>query len=399
MSNEVSSLALLGGEPAFDRVLPVGQLNWPEWQDIEKTFHGIFDRRYYTNHGPLTEQLEDRLARHLGVRHALCMTNATIGLMIAAVALSLKGKVIVPGFTFVASAQSISWAGLEPVFCDVDAATHQISVKHVESLIDDDVSAIMGVHLWGNPCDITSLGQIAGRHGIPVYYDAAQAFGSSFGDRLVAGFGELEVISFHATKVMNSMEGGCVCTDDDELAARLRNIRSSYGSGPPVPIPFTGNGRFSEAQAAMALLSLDQFSANDKRNHQNWHRYKDRLAQIEGLRIPDLVAGSHSNEQYVVFEVDENGYGLDRDQLTRILHAENINCRGYFTPGLHRSYPYADWYPQYRYELPVTDDLCQKVMQLPSGQSISCSDIDQICSLILQVHHHAPEIRRRLRNT
>ena len=397
MSNFSHDLAVFGGQPVFDRPLFVGQLNFPEWERIEESFNGVFKRRYYTNHGPLAQELESKLEEFFGVRHAMCVTNATIGLMIAAVALELKGKVIMPAFTFIATAQSLSWAGLEPVFCDVDPETHLMSVTRAEELMGPEVSAILGVHLWGNPCAIDDLRQLADAHGVRLYFDAAQAFGSTHNNQPIGQFGELEVFSFHATKVLSSMEGGCICTNDDQLAARIRNIRSSYGSGPAVPIPLTGNGRFSEAQAAMALLGLEDYPSVEARNRKARNLYHEKLSDVPGIRFPVKLPASTSNDQYVVLEIEEAEFGLSRDQLTQILHSENVMSRNYFTPGVHQSVPYKDWYPQYYDALPVTDQLCRTVLQLPSGQGVSSSVIEKICGLIKSVHQDSLNILQRLK--
>ncbi len=188
-------------------MLPVGQLYFPDWDRYQTAMRGIFDRRYYTNHGPLVERLEGMLQEFLDVKHAICVTNATIGLMMAAEALDLSGKVLMPSFTFIASAQSLSWAGITPVFCDVNRRTHQIDIDKIERLLDDEVSGIMGVNLWGGACDPLSLERFSRSHNLRLYFDSAHAFGCEVGDRKIGGFGELEVFSFHATKILNATTG------------------------------------------------------------------------------------------------------------------------------------------------------------------------------------------------
>ena len=253
--------ALLGGTAAFEKMLPVGQLYFPSWERYEAAMRGIFERRYYTNQGPLVQQLEERLQDYLGVKHAICVTNATIGLMMAAEALELSGKVVMPSFTFIASAQSLSWTGIEPVFCDVDPVTHQLAIDQLDSLIDDHVTGIMGVNLWGGACDPIALEKYTRTRGLKLYFDSAHAFGCEVDGTKIAGFGSIEIFSFHATKVLSATEGGCLCTNDEMLAARLRNIRSSYGAGKPVPVVKTSNGRMSEAQAAIALIKSRRLPA------------------------------------------------------------------------------------------------------------------------------------------
>lgn len=166
----VSEFALFGAEPAFKMPMPIGQLYFPSWDRYESAVRGIFDRQYYNNNGPLLTQLEDKLQQFLGIKHAICVSNATIGLMMVADALRLSGKVILPAFTFIASPQSVSWAGLEPLFCDIDAETHHVDINQVEALIDEDVSAIMGVNLWGGACQVKALVELAETRCLHLYF-------------------------------------------------------------------------------------------------------------------------------------------------------------------------------------------------------------------------------------
>ena len=390
-------LAILGATPAFEQPLPVGQLYFPEWSAYEEAMRGIFEREYYTNQGPLTQQLEQVLQERLGVRHAICVTNATIGLLMAADALGLRGKVITPAFSFIATSQSLTWAGLEPLFCDVDPLTHQLDPAQVERLLEDEtVSAILAVNLWGDVCAHDRLRQLADRRGVPLYYDSAHAFGCAVAGRAVGNFGSIEVFSFHATKVLSAAEGGCVCTNDDELAARLRNIRSSYGAGRPVHVSRTANGRMSEAQAAVALLSLDNFPRIIERNQGIFAAYRDAFAGLPGLRLIEPQAVSTTNYQYVVCEIDAERFGLSRDELQAVLRAENVLARRYFYPGIHRCTPYDERYPEAAERLPVTEALCAKVLQLPIGQPIDAAGARRIGQIVRAAHEQAVSIRHSL---
>lgn len=374
--------ALLGGMPAFTKPLPVGQLYFPSWDRYKAAMQGIFERRYYTNQGPLTQQLEERLQDYLDVKHAICVTNATIGLMMAVEALELSGKVVMPSFTFIASAQSLLWTGIEPVFCDVDPMTHQIAIDKLDELIDENVSGIMGVNLWGSACEPATMEIYAKSRGLKLYFDSAHAFGCEYNNTKIANFGSLEVFSFHATKVLSAAEGGCVCTNDDIIAARLRNIRSSYGAGKPVSVVKTSNGRMSEAQAAIALISLDDFPQNQQNNESLFRTYEDNLEPVPGIRLVKPSGVTFSNYQYVVCMVDEEIFGLSRDALITTLKAENVNARRYFYPGVHRSAGFIERFPQYLGSLPVTDHLCATCIQLPVGAMVDRSDVEVICEII-----------------
>lgn len=388
-----ASFALFGAKPAFAKPVPTGQLYFPSWERYETAFRGIFERQYYTNQGPLTQQLEEKLQQFMGVRHAICVSNATIGLMMLPDAMGLAGKVILPAFTFAASAQSLSWAGLEPVFCDVDLTTHQIDIDRLGALIDKDVSAIMGVNLWGGACSPQALADVANANGLQLYFDSAHAFGCTVDDVAIGNFGRAEVFSFHATKILSAAEGGCICTNDDDLAANLRNIRSSYGAGEHIDVVKTANGRMSEAQAAIALMSLEDFPANQKNNAALYRQYAAQLDALPGLRVVKPAGVTFSNHQYLVCTVDEHAFGLSRDLLIDLLKAENVIARRYFHPGLHRTIPYAQELPQYLDRLPNTDRLCASCIQLPLGALVSADDVERICSILVRAHEAAAAIR------
>jgi dTDP-4-amino-4,6-dideoxygalactose transaminase len=204
------------------------------------------------------------------------------------------------------------------------------------------------------------------------------------------------VFSFHATKTINSGEGGCVTTNDDDLAARMRNIRSSYGSGLPVDVPITTNGRFSEAQAALGRLSLHRFQENIEKNERLWERYSQGLNSVPGFAVLPPTTVDESNWQTLSCVIDPAGFGLERDHLLSILKAEQINARRYFYPGCHRSPPYRDSLPEYRDALPNTDSLCDTVMQLPLGAQVDRADVDQIVTLIEMVQRNSDEIAHRI---
>ena len=275
----VLDFALFGASPAFAERVFVGQRYFPSWDRYGQAFRGIFERQYYTEYGPLNQQLEHRLQQLFGVKHAICVTNETVALMMAADAIGLSGRVILPRYALPASTQSLVWAGLEPVYCDIDSDTHQICIEDVASLIDESVGAIMGVHLWGGACDTEALAQMAAAHGVQLYFDAAHAFGCTVDGVHIGNFGRCEVFSFHQANILNGTEGGCICTNEDDLAARLRTMRSSSGAAEAVSVIKTVNGRMSEAQAAIALMSVEDFPAN-RQNNQNLHGHYERWMRV-----------------------------------------------------------------------------------------------------------------------
>jgi dTDP-4-amino-4,6-dideoxygalactose transaminase len=389
----LSDLAILGGTPTFERPLPVGQLYFPTWEEYEIAFRDIFSRQYYTNQGPLVQELERALQVFFGVRNVICVTNATIGLMMTAEALGLKGKVVTPSFTFIATAQALEWADLHPVFCDVDLTTHHVTPETIADHLDDDVSAILAVNLWGGSCDQSALQALADERKLQLFYDSAQAFGCKVNDTLIGQFGAAEVFSFHATGVLSSAEGGCVTSNDDDLAKRLRNIRSSYGAGPPVHVVKTSNGRMSEAQAAIGLMSLDNFSEIVTRNEELFGLYRKSLADIGGLRLLAPANVSRSNFQYAIVKVDEVEFGLSRDLLLRALRAENVIARRYYFPGAHRCIPWIN--RNLEVALPNTDLLCQTLIQLPIGALLANHDVENLCALLRVIRERAADVKNQ----
>jgi dTDP-4-amino-4,6-dideoxygalactose transaminase len=391
----VNELAVFGGAPAFAAPVHVAQLNLPDWQAVEESFRGIFRRRYYANNGPLVRTLDEALAEHLGVDHAVCVTNGTVGLMILARALELSGEVIVPAFTFPATAHALSWAGLTPVLCDVSVASHMITPADVVAAMSGNTTGIVGVHLWGRACDPDGLQDLATKRQLTLFFDACHAIGCTHRGRAIGGLGAGEVFSFHATKVLNGAEGGCVTTNDSRLADRLRTMRNFHARETFAPVDARLNGKMSEAQAAMALLSLADLPRNIAANKERHRLYGERLRGVAGLSLMQY-ADEANNYQYIVVDVDEAACGLHRDILLRVLTAENVLCRRHFYPGLHRMAPYRGSVSARLGAFPGTERLCGRLLQLPTGQAVTPDDIERICDLLLGVVGHAEEVTARL---
>ena len=392
----VQQLAAFGGYPLFKAPLHVGQLYMPNWDDFEDTFRGIFKRHYFTNHGPLVHEMDERFAKHLGVRNAVCVTNGTVSLMVATQALNLRGEVIVPAFTFPATVQSLCWAGLTPVFCDVDPLTHNITSKLAEPLITERTSAILGTHLWGRACDPDGLQSLCDEYGLSLFFDAAHAIDCTYNGKKIGGFGRVESFSFHATKVLNGAEGGCLTTNDDALADRIRTARNFHVSETYARVPIRINGKMSEAQAAMALLGLKGLSKNIKKNKDLYRIYRQRSADWKGLRMVDTAGGEESNYQYCVFEVNPDATVLTRNQFFFILRAENVLARRYFYPGVHRMKPYDTLFPEYLTTLPVTDYLSSHLLQFPIGSGISSDQVEHLSDLISFLIKNDAEIAEQM---
>ena len=393
--NSVSDLALFGGQPAFAEKLHVGRPNIGDRGRLLARLNDMLDRRWLTNDGPFVQEFERKICEFIGVRHCLAMCNATIALEIATRALELKGEVIVPSFTFIATASSQSWLGITPVFCDVDPVTHNLDPAKVEKMITPRTTGIIGVHVWGRPCDIDGLTEIARRHKLKLMFDAAHAFGCSYKGRLLGAFGEAEVYSFHATKFLNTFEGGAVVTNNDELAHKMRLMKNFGFAGYDNVIHPGTNGKMCEASAAMGLTGLESFDHFVETNRRNYKQYHAELDPIPGVKVIDYDARERSNFQYIVAEIDESKTGISRDDLVDLLWAENVLARRYFHPGVHRMEVYRPFFPHAGLLLPETEKLSQRVTVLPTGTSVDPAQIHEICSLIKFATEHAPEIRKR----
>lgn len=391
-----TTFAVLGGKASFEKPINVGQLYFPEWQRYEDAMRGIFERRYYNNNGPLLAEFEQQLARFYGVKHAICVHNATFGLMMLLEAMGLKGKVIVPAFTFVASVQAIAWANLTPVFCDIDPLTHQLDLIKVRELIDDEVSAVMGVNLWGGACQPAALEALCNERGIRLLFDSAHATGCELNGKKLGGFGDAEVFSFHATKMLSTTEGGCITTNDDELACLLETMRPSYGKSQTADVVKVINARMSEAQAAIGLLNLADFEKNRQHNEDIFQAYAKGLEAVPGVQLVKPTGITRSNYQYIVVQLNVKQFGMTRDQLQSVLVAENVNVRRYFYPGVHRTIEFESVFARQNNPLEHTDQLCETCMQLPVGANVDTQAVKKICELMLQIQQQAKVITEQL---
>lgn len=375
-------LALFGGTPRFEEPLHVGRPNIGNEERFFDRLRGALDRRWLTNSGPLVQEFEAKLADFLGVRHVIAMCNATVALEIASRAIGMRGEVIVPSFTFVATAHALQWQEITPVFCDVDPHTHCIDPDRIEAMITPRTTGILGVHVWGQACDVERLTDIAERHSLHLLFDAAHAFGCTHKGQRIGGFGDAEVFSFHATKFFNTFEGGAVTTNNDELAKRMRLMRNFGFAGTDNVVYVGTNGKMSEVSAAMGLTSLESCDHFVQANQRNYDQYRTELADLPGLRFFTYDSEEENNFQYVVVELDDQVAGLSRDELVEVLWAENVRARRYFYPGVHMMEPYRSFFPHAGLLLPQTEVLSQRVFLLPSGTSVGVEEIDAICQII-----------------
>jgi dTDP-4-amino-4,6-dideoxygalactose transaminase len=362
-------LAINGASPAFAQPLHVGRPNIGNREAFLRYVDEIFERRWLSNNGPLVQELERRIAEYLGVRHCVAMCNGTVALEIAIRALGLEGEVIVPSYTFIATAHALSWQAITPVFADIDPTTHMLDPAAVRRMITPRTTGIIGVHLWGRGAPVAELQAIAEEHGLQLMFDAAHAFGCSRQGRMIGNFGRCEVLSFHATKFFNTFEGGAVVTNDDGLAETMRLMRNFGFAGVDKVIHPGTNGKMVEVVAAMGLVNLDAIDKVVEANRRNYHTYREALSTLPGLSLLSFDESERNNYQYIVVEIGK-GCPVPRDRVVEVLQAENILARKYFWPGCHKMKPYSDLYPHAGLLLENTRAVAERVVVLPTGTTM-----------------------------
>jgi dTDP-4-amino-4,6-dideoxygalactose transaminase len=366
----------------FQELLHVGRPNLGNRDRFLARVNEILDRRWLSNHGPVVQEFEKKVAEFLGVKHALAMCNATAAIEIACRALGLKGEVIVPSYTFVATAHALQWQEITPIFCDMDPATHNIDPGKIERLITPRTTGIIGVHVWGRGCETGAIEEIAARRHLKVMYDASHGFGCTKQGRMLGTFGECEVFSFHATKFINALEGGVVATNNSELAHQMQ-MMTNFGFTGYDRVEYLGiNGKMNEVSAAMGLTNLEAAEEIIAVNRRNYEAYRAGLADVPGISVITYDPEERNNYQYMVIEVDPEVCPRNRDQIVESLHEQNIIARKYFWPGCHRMEPYRSLQPNAGLLLPETERIASRVIVLPTGQMVGEDSVTKICEII-----------------
>ena len=397
MKSSTRELAVFGGTPAFSMPLHVGRPNIGDRSRLLERLSDILDQRWLTNDGKYCREFERMIAEKAGTKHCVAVCNGTIALEIAIRALDLHGKVIVPAFTFVATAHALEWQGITPVFCDVDPVTHNISPTAAEAALTKDTTGIIGVHLWGRACEIEQLTALASKSNLSLIFDASHAFGCSYRGQPIGSFGEAEVFSFHATKVLNSFEGGGIVTNNGDLARKMRLMRNFGFAGSDNVIHVGTNGKMTEPAAAMGITSLESLDSFVATNKDNYDLYSEELADLPGVSMLKYDESESCNYHYLIIEIEESMAGINRDQLVEILTAENVLARRYFYPGCHRMEPYRSRDPDAGSGLPHTESLGSRVASLPTGTSITTKDISAITQIVRIIVNNSAEVTELLK--
>lgn len=389
--------AILGGAPLFVDPRYLTRPRLPDRQRFTALLDGIFAARWFTNDGEVVRGLEARLQPWLGGSFCAACCNGTVALQVALRSLELTGEVITTPFTFPATVHAIEWNGLTPVFCDIDPATYNLDPAAVEASRTERTSAVVPVHVFGNPCDVTALGAVAARHGMRVVYDAAHAFGVSHRGRPIGEWGDLAVFSFHATKLFHTAEGGAVVGSDGALGPTIRLLRN-FGIVDEDEVRGVGlNGKLSELHAAVGLSLLDAMEAEIAARARLAARYDAALAGVEGLGAQCFAPETRRNYAYYTIEVDRDRFGLSRDELHAALHAEGIVSRKYFWPLCSDNPAYRRLASAQPGHLPRAERVAARVLCLPLYGELAADDVDAIAECVGALHRAAPRIRSALR--
>jgi len=398
MSGSPAGAPLLGAEPAFPDGIAFARPPAPPLARVVARLTPSYDAGILTN-GPLVRELEAAVAERLGVAHALALSSCTAGLMLALRAVGLgrpggdRRPVVVPSFTFSATAHAVAWNGHDPRFAECEAGSFQLDCADAAARLDG-VGGLVATHVFGAPCAAERVETLGREAGIPVVFDAAHAFGAKRGARPVGGFGDAEVFSLSPTKPMTAAEGGLVTTDRDDIAAAVR-IGRDYGNPGDYDTRFPGlNARMSELHAAVALESLVELDAHLDTRRSLANRYADGLEDVPGIEVQHVDAGDDSTWKDLTIAVDGDAYGMHRDTLVALLRAEGVDTRNYFDPPVHRQRAYrhlGDESPEG--SLPVTERVAASVVSIPLYRELGERTIDRIVELLTVAHAQADRIR------
>lgn len=351
----------------------------PPKEEYEKYLDGIWKRNWLTNMGPLASQLEMELKEHLKLNHLLYVTNGTVALQMAIKALDLKGEIITTPFSFVSTTSSIVWENCKPVFVDIDPDSLNIDAAKIEAAITPKTSAVLATHVYGNPCDVEKIEQIAKKHQLKVIYDAAHAFGVEIKGKSIFEYGDISTCSLHATKLYHSIEGGLVITKDPDLLKKLAYIRNFGFDGPEKFATLGLNGKNSEFHAAMGLANLKYISAILQKRADLAQRYEHRLSNLKARR-PIWTSGSKNNNSYYPIIFESEALLI---KCVEQLKGQEIFARRYFYPSLSTSLPYIE-----KQSLEISEDISGRVLCLPLYFDLTFEEIDLICRLLLRIQNN-----------
>ncbi len=388
--------ALLGGTPVFSERVSLVQPVLPNLAELSGEVQCILSSGMVTK-GRYLRQFEEEIQECLQVKHAVAVSSCTTGLMLTYKALGLSGDVVVPSFTFMATASALVWCDLRPVFADVDGTTTNLDAEAARIAITPSTTAIVGVHNFGNPADVAELNDLAQQHHLKIIYDAAHGFGALYQGAPLGPLGDANIFSMSPTKLLITGEGGIVATNDDELANAVRMGRE-YGNDGSYDSAFAGiNARMPEFNALMGIYSLKRLEAAARSRNDTAALYHELLGQLPGIEFQAVRSGNRSAYKDLSIVIYPHQFCLTRDELQRALTAENIDTRKYYAPPVHKQHAYQHFSDQQTH-LPVTDWLSENSLSLPIWSFMPDEIVKNICLAISRIYQSPPSIRKVLRN-
>lgn len=342
----------------------------------------IWDNCWLTNNGPMHQKLEKELADYLGVNYLSLFSNGTLALISALQALGIKGEVITTPFSFVATTHSLWWNGIKPVFVDIDPETFNLDPSKIEEAITPETTAIMPVHVYGNPCNTSEIKRIADKHGLKIIYDAAHAFGVKVDGKSILAEGDLSILSFHATKVYSTIEGGAIICHDEQMKHHIDNLKN-FGFRGELVVEEPGiNAKLNEVQAAYGLLSLKYVDSYIEKRHSIAQIYREQLKDCSGLTLLQDFPDVRHAYSYFPILVDEKAFGISRDALYDVLKSKSIFCRRYFYPLISHFETYSSLPSAAPENLPIATSVASKVLCLPIYPELSFDDVNKVVNSI-----------------
>jgi len=363
-------------------MINVTKSDLPSLEKYTEYLEKIWSTRWLTNDGEFVQLLEKRLEEYLKVKNLVLVTNGTLAIQLALKALDIKGEIITTPFTFSATTNVILWEGFTPIFADIDAETFNINPKDIERQITDKTSAILAVHVYGNPCYVEELQKIADKYDLKLIYDAAHAFGVEYKNQSVLNYGDLSTLSFHATKIFHTIEGGAIIANDDKIIEKLKLLRN-FGIKAEEEVILPGiNAKMNELQSAYGILQLKHVKENIQKR---WHIaeiYKDKLSDVKGIKTLSVHPAIEYNYSYYPVFVDEKKYGKNRDELYNYLKENNIYSRRYFYPLVSDCPTYRGLESASKDNLPIAHKIAEQVICIPIYPELEIENVHRIIELI-----------------
>lgn len=361
----------------------VTRSSMPDLDEYIEEIRDIWDTHWLTNMGAKHKKLETQLKEYLGVENISLMTNGHLSLELGLQAMNLKGEVITTPFTFASTTHAIVRNGLTPVFCDINPDDYTIDVKKIESLITDKTCAIVPVHVYGNVCNIEEIERIAKKYDLKVIYDAAHTFGVKYRGKGIGTFGDASMFSFHATKVFNTIEGGCMCFHDQSYEKELYKLKNFGIKNETVVDGVGSNAKMNEFQAAMGLCNLRHVDEEIQKRERVVERYRENLQGIEGIKLSPVQKNVESNYAYFPIVIDEKVFGATRNEIYEELKIHDIFARKYFYPLTNT---FDCFHGKYDAEsTPVALRIAKRVLTLPLYADLSLEEVDKICEIIFRL--------------